>query len=120
MNFFTRLFLSTLAVITATYLLPGITITGDSLEVFITSFIVAVIISLLNATVKPLLIILTIPITVVTFGLFLIVINAVIILIADGIVHGFVVDGFWWALIFSLLMWLINSLLMDLSRNNQK
>ena len=106
--------------IIATYLLPGIAIIGDSLEVFITSFIVAVIISLLNATVKPLLIILTIPITVVTFGLFLMVINAIIILATDVIVPGFIVDSFWWALIFSLLMWIINSLLMGLSGKHQK
>jgi len=120
MNFFIRLFLSTVAVIIAVYLLPGIAIAGSGLEIFTTSFTVAVIISLLNATVKPLLIILTIPITVVTLGFFLIVINAVIILIADAIVPGFIVNGFWWALTFSLLLWLINSLLTDLSKKSQK
>lgn len=120
MNFFTKLLLSSVAVIVATYLLPGIAITGDSLDVFVTSFIVAVVISLLNVTVKPLLILFTIPITVVTLGLFLIVINALMILIADAIIPGFVVDGFWWALIFSLLLTLINSLLTDLSGKNQK
>jgi len=118
MKFLTKLILSSVAVIIATYLLPGIAIEGDSVEVFITSFIVAIVISLLNATVKPLLIILTIPITVVTLGLFLIVINAIMILIADAIVDGFFVDGFWWALIFSFLLTLINSLLTDLSGKN--
>ena len=120
MNFFTKLLLSTVAVVIATYLLPGIAITGDSLDVFITSFVVAVVISLLNITLKPLLIIFTIPITVVTLGLFLIVINAIMILVADAIVPGFIVDGFWWSLIFSLLLTLINSLLTDLSGKNQK
>lgn len=120
MNFFTKLFISSIAVIIATYLLPGIAISSNSLDVFITSFIVAVVISLLNATVKPLLIIFTIPITIVTLGLFLIVINALVILIADAVVPGFIVDGFWWALLFSLLLTLINSLLTDLSGNNQK
>src|SRR5690606_4397439 len=67
--------------------------------------------ALLNLTVKPILIFLTIPITVFTLGLFLLVINAVIVLIAAEIVPGFVVDGFWWALLFSLILSLINSLL---------
>jgi len=121
MNFFTKLLLSSIAVIVSTYLLPGIAIAGNSLDAFITSFIVAVAISLLNVTIKPLLIIFTIPITVVTLGLFLLVINAVVILIVDAIIPGFMVDGFWWALIFSLLLTLINSLLADLSgRKNQK
>ena len=120
MNFFTKLILSSIAVIVATYLLPGIAIAGNNLDVFVTSFLVAVVISLLNVTIKPLLILFTIPITVVTLGLFLIVINALMILIADAIIPGFVVDGFWWALIFSLLLTLINSLLTDLSSKNQK
>jgi putative membrane protein len=120
MNFFTRLLLSSLAVIVATYLIPGIAITGDSLDVFITSVVVAVILSLLNVTVKPLLILLTIPITVVTLGLFLLVINAIIILITGAIVPNFTVDNFWWALVFSLVLSLVNSLLTDLSGANQK
>ncbi len=118
MNFFIRILLSSVAIIISTYLLPGITLLGDGIEPFTTSFIVAVIISLLNATIRPLIIILTIPITVVTLGLFLVVINAIIILIADAIVQNFVIDGFGWALIFSLLMWLINSLLTDLKRKD--
>jgi len=120
MNFFTRLLLSTVAVIIATYLLPGIAILGDSLDVFLTSLIVAVLLSLLNATIKPLLILFTIPITLLTLGLFLLVINAVIILIVGMIVPDFIVDNFWWALIFSLLLTVINSLLTDLSRDDQK
>ena len=119
MNLFTRLLISSVAVTIATYLLPGIAITGSSLDAFITAFIVAVIISLLNVTVKPILIILTIPITVVTLGLFLLVINALVIMIAESIVRGFIVDSFWWALIFSLLLSVINSLLTDLNRNQK-
>lgn len=83
---------------------------------FITAVIIAVLLSLLNVTVKPLLIILTIPITIFTLGLFLLVINALIILLTSSIVPGFVVDNFWWALIFSLLLSLINALLADLSK----
>ena len=65
--------------------------------------IVALVLSLLNFLVKPLLVILTLPVTIITFGLFLLVINALIILMAGGLVSGFAVDGFWWALLFSLL-----------------
>ena len=106
--------------IVAAYLLPGIALAGTGLDAFLTAFIVAVIISLLNVTVKPLLILLTIPITIVSLGLFLLVINAVVILIVGSIVPGFIVDGFWWALIFSLLLSIINSLLSDLSQKDQK
>lgn len=110
MNFLVRILLSSLAVIIVSYLLPGVVVEG-----FFAAVIVALILSLLNYTVKPLLILLTIPLTVFTLGIFLLVINAVIILIADAIVPGFFVDGFWWALLFSLLLSLTNALLTDLS-----
>lgn len=115
MNFFVRLLLSSLAVILASYLLPGVYI-----ESFFAALVVALLLSLLNVTVKPLLIILTIPLTVFTFGLFLLVINALMIMLADSLVPGFGVSGFWWALLFSLILSLINSLLADLSGTNQK
>jgi len=116
MNFLTRILLSSIAVVIVSYLLPGIYV--DS---FFAAIVIAVLLSLLNVTVKPLLIIFTIPLTVLSLGLFLLVINAVIILIADSIIPGFRVDGFWWALIFSLLLSLTNSLLADLSgKKDQK
>jgi putative membrane protein len=71
----------------------------------------AVVLGLLNIFVKPLLIILTLPITIFTFGLFLFVINALIILLAAKFVNGFRVDGFWWALLFSLLLSILTSFL---------
>ncbi|MEQ8903875.1 phage holin family protein [Ekhidna sp.] len=114
MNVLVKILLSSIAVIIASYLLPGVYV-----DDFITAVIIAVLLSLLNVTVKPLLIILTIPITVFTLGLFLLVINALIILIASSIVPGFVVDNFWWALIFSLLLSLINALLSDLSKERK-
>lgn len=115
MNFLVKLLLSSLAVILSSYLLPGVTV--DS---FLTSLIVALLLSLLNVTVKPLLIVLTIPLTVLTLGLFLLVINSLIILLADAVISGFTVDGFWWALLFSLILALINSLLANISGSNQK
>ena len=69
----------------------------------------ALVLGLLNSTVKPLLVFLTIPISIVTLGLFLLVINAVIILMAAYFVDGFAVDGFWWALLLSIVLTLINS-----------
>ena len=71
-------------------------------------------------TLKPLLILFTIPVTVITLGFFLLVINAIIILVADQLLRGFEVDGFWWALLFSLLLWITNSFLKDVSGQNKK
>ncbi|SNS15219.1 putative membrane protein [Belliella buryatensis] len=101
-----QLILGGIAVLITSYLLPGV-----SVEDFLTGVVIAALIALLNITIKPILILLTIPITVVTLGLFLIVINALLILLAAYIVHGFSVDGFWWAVLFGLILGLINSLL---------
>jgi putative membrane protein len=87
-------------------ILPGVHV-----DTFGIAVIVALVLSLLNFLVKPLLVILTLPVTIVTFGLFLLVINALIILMASGLVSGFAVDGFWWALLFSLLLSLVQSIL---------
>jgi putative membrane protein len=76
-----------------------------------TAVIVALVLALLNLIVKPILVILTLPVTILTLGLFLLVINAIIILLADSFVSGFGVDGFWIALIFSLLLSIFQSIL---------
>jgi len=81
---------------------------GAHVDSYINALIVAGVLAILNVLVKPVLIILTIPITIVTLGLFLLVINTLLILMADWLVPGFAVDGFWWALVFSLLLSLIN------------
>ena len=101
-----QILLGGLSVLITSYLLPGV-----SVDDFLTGIVIAALIALLNITVKPILVILTIPITIVTLGLFLIVINALLILIAAKIVPGFTVDGFWWAVLFGLILGLINSLL---------
>jgi putative membrane protein len=88
------------------YLLEGI-----KFDSFWTAIVVAIVLAVLNAIIKPILIFLTLPITLLTFGLFLFVINALIILLAERLVRGFTVDGFWWALLFSLLLSLLSSLL---------
>ena len=111
MRFFVRLIVTALAVVIAAYILPGVRVDGG-----LTAIIVAAVLSLLNAFIKPLLIILTIPITVVTLGLFLLVINALMILLVDKLVDGFEVDGFWYALLFSIVLTIVVSLLNNLVR----
>jgi len=115
MNFLVKILLSAIAVVIASYLLPGVVVDN-----FMVAIILAVVLSLLNFIVKPILVIFTIPLTVLTLGLFLLVINALIILLADSMVSGFQVNGFWWALIFSLLLSLTNSLLQDLSKTKSR
>ena|ERR1017187_2199020 len=109
MKFLANLIVSTLAVVITAYLLPGVHVDG-----ILTALVVAAVLAFLNSIVKPLLVILTIPITVVSFGLFLLVINAIIILIASSLVEGFKVSGFWSALFFSLVLSLVTSLLNNL------
>ena len=82
--------------------------------------VVALVLSLVNIFIKPLLILLTIPVTLVTLGLFLLAINALMILLTDYFVNGFEVNGFWWALLFSLILSLFNSLFDDLFTSRQK
>ena len=115
MNGILRFLLSGLAVLLTAYLLPGVDV-----EHYGYALLVALVISLANLIVKPIFVILTIPITVVTLGLFLLVINAVIILLVDYITPGFEVDGFWWALGFSLILSIFNSLFTDLSSDKRK
>lgn len=104
MNFVVKLFLNAIAVVITAYILPGV-----HLENFGYAVLLAAVLSLLNVSLKPLLIFLTIPATIFSLGLFLLVINAVIILVADWIIpNGFNVDGFWWALLFSILLSFIN------------
>jgi putative membrane protein len=110
MNWLIRLLLNGLAVVLAAYLLPGVSVDGYG-----TALIVALVLAIVNLLVKPILILLTIPITILTLGLFLLVINATIILFVDNLVDGFVVDGFWWALIFSLILSVFNSVFSDLA-----
>jgi putative membrane protein len=99
MGFIIKLLLTGLAVVLASYFLPGVHVDG-----FGTALIVAVVLAILNAIVRPILVILSLPITIMTLGLFLLVINALIILGADALIDGFTVDGFLWALIFSLVL----------------
>lgn len=114
MNLILRILLSAVAVVILSKILPGI-----GVDSYITAIIVAVVLSLLNFIVKPILVILTLPVTIVTLGLFLLIVNAIIILLADRLVSGFQVDGIWWALLFSLLLSLLQSLFFSLLKDGK-
>jgi putative membrane protein len=112
-----RLLITAVLVLILANLLPGIKV--DS---FIQSIWVAIVLVLLNLLVKPILILFTIPLTIFTLGLFLLVINALLILFCDYIVGGFHVATFWDALLFSIILSLSQSLVFSLTnkpkRNN--
>ncbi|HOA38471.1 MAG TPA: phage holin family protein [Flavihumibacter sp.] len=86
-------------------------LSGVHIDSFITALIVAVVLAILDAFVKPIMVILTLPVTILTLGLFLLVINSLIILLCTRLVKGFSVDGFWWALLFSILLSIGSSIL---------
>jgi len=105
-KFLANILISAVAVVITAKLLPGIEING-----FLSAILVAVVLAFLNAVVKPILTILTIPITFFTMGLFLLAINAFIIIIADKLIDEFYVRSFWWALLFSFILSITTGLL---------
>jgi len=127
MNFLLKLVISAIAVMITAYFLDGVTMgnnqfittSSPQLNKLITALLVAIVLAFLNSIVKPVLTILSLPITFFTLGLFLLVINAIIILFADKLVDGFKVDGFWTALWFSLVLSLLSSIL-DLTKGKEK
>ncbi len=110
MAFLLRLFVSGFAVFIASYITPGVKV-----ESFWIAIIVSVVLGILNAFLKPILIILTLPINILTLGLFTLVINTILILIASSIVPGFRVNGFMPALIFSIILFFVNWFLASLT-----
>ncbi|MFT4669883.1 MAG: putative membrane protein [Flavobacteriaceae bacterium] len=106
MKLILRLLLTAVAVLILAYVLPGVEVAG-----YTSAIIVAVFLALLRLVVRPILVILTLPITIVTLGLFLLFINAIIILFADFFIGGFAVRNIWWALLFSLLLSFLQSVL---------
>jgi putative membrane protein len=113
MRFLIKILLSSFSVIVASWLLRGVEI-----EDYLTSLLVAFVLAILNMILKPILVFLTIPITILTFGLFLLIINAVIALVASDIVPGFHIAGFWWAVAFSIIVSLLNYLI-NIENTNQ-
>ncbi len=109
MSFIIKILVTAVAVYLAAYLLPGVAITDVT-----TTIIVALVLALLNTFIKPILVILTLPITLLTLGLFLLVINILIIKWAANLVSGFEVDSWWAALLFSIIVSVISSILSTL------
>ena len=113
MKLILRSLLSAVAVVILSKVLPGV-----GVDTYMTAIIVAIVLSLLNFIVKPILVILTLPVTILTLGLFLLIINAIIILLADNLITGFSVDNIWWALLFSLLLSFLQSILFSLLKED--
>lgn len=94
------------SIMLAAYVIPGVVIKG-----FFAALWVALFIGIINVLVKPFLILITLPINILTLGLFTFVINALLILLASSIIKGFEVKGFWVAMLFSIVLSIINFLM---------
>ncbi len=101
--------ISAFAIIVTAYLLPGVHVSS-----FSAALVAAIVLGIINAFLKPILLILTLPINLLTLGLFTFVVNALVIILTANLVPGFKVDGFWWALFFSIVLSIINSFLHQL------
>ena len=112
MGFIIKIFAIAVAAGVAAWLLPGVTI--NSIE---TAIIVALVFAILNALVKPILVILSLPITILTLGLFLLVINIIIVKITDALIDGFAVQGWLSALLFSLSVSFVSSIINNIVRD---
>tara|TARA_Y100000815_G_scaffold223332_1_gene210324 strand:+ start:63 stop:410 length:348 start_codon:yes stop_codon:yes gene_type:complete len=115
MNLIIRLLLNALAVFILAYVLGGVSVDGYG-----SALIVAIVLAILNVLVKPILVILTLPVTILTLGLFLLIINALIILLADKLIDGFSVDGIWIAILFSILLSILQSILHSFFKEDKK
>lgn len=105
-----NLLVKSMAVFITAYLLPGVKVAD-----FWTAVIVAIVLGLVNMVIKPILVILTLPITILTLGIFALIINALMILLVSALVPGFTVKSFAWALLFSLVLSLVSSFLNSLA-----
>ena len=110
-----KIILTTIAVLLVAKILPGVYVDG-----FTTSLVVAIVLALLRFIVKPILVVLTLPITLMTFGLFLLVINAILILLADYFIGGFEVQGLLVAILFSILLSVFQSILFQFLKEDKK
>lgn len=106
MQILISLLLSSLAVFVTAYILPGVHVDN-----FIAAVVMAIMLGVVNAFVKPILVFLTLPINLLTLGLFLIVINAALVLLASAITPGFTIDGFLWAILFSIVVSFVGAVL---------
>ncbi|MFA5133773.1 MAG: phage holin family protein [Patescibacteria group bacterium] len=106
MNILINWLIVTLSTLVTAYILPGVTISG-----FTVALIVALLLGIINMFIKPIISLLTLPLNILTLGIFSFVINALFVLLVSAIVPGFNVRNFWWALLFSIILSVITSLL---------
>lgn len=103
--------LNAIALVAVAYLLPGIRV-----ESFITALVAALVLGLVNTVVRPILVLLTLPVTVLTLGLFIFVINGLLFWFVGSFIAGFVVAGFWWgvigAIVYSIVSWALAALIL--------
>ncbi len=114
MNVIVRILVTSLLVMVISYLMKGIVV-----DTFTTALIVAIVLGLLNFFVKPILVLFTLPITIITLGLFYLVVNAIIILLCDKLVDGFDVSSFWTALFFSIILSISQSLVYKVTESKK-
>lgn len=114
MNWLIKLALTAGAVVLLANILPGVHVSG-----YWGAVIVALVLGFMRLLVKPFLILLTLPLTIMTLGLFLFVINGIIVLLASDLLDGFRVDGFWWAVLFSILLSGIQSFVNSLTQEKE-
>ena len=114
MQLIVYLLVNAVAIIITAYVLPGVHVSD-----FFSALIAAAILGIINTFIKPLIVLVTLPFTILTLGLFILVINSAVILLAAAVVPGFAIDGFWWALLFSIVLWVVNSLLDLLLKRSQ-
>ena len=99
----------TVAIIITAYVLPGVSIQG-----FGTALLAALVLGLINAVLRPILLVLTIPLTVITLGLFIFILNGLLVLLASVLVSGFSVVNIWWAILFSLVFSVVSFILQQI------
>lgn len=114
MGFILRIFITAAAACVAAFVLPGVQLNSAG-----SALIVALVLAFLNAFLKPLLVLLTIPVTIITLGVFLLVINIFIVMLTDHVVEGFSVSGWLTALLFSLIVTGVSTLLGSLAKERR-
>jgi len=113
MKLIIRLLVTAILVVILSYVIKGVQVDG-----FTSALMVAVVLALLNLFVKPILVILTLPVTILTLGFFYLVINATMILVCDHFIDGFKVSTFWTAMLFSIILSLSQSIVFKLTNND--
>ncbi len=111
MEILMNLLIYSVAVYATAQVLPGVTLNS-----FSTAIVVTIILGLVNTFIKPIFLLLTLPVSIITLGLFTFVINALMVIIVDMLITGFEVRDFWWALAFSLVLSLVTSVLFSLTK----